>query len=448
MCCSYGPGLWRLWASVRVWVGVMDKGYADPGSIPGAGEVYVIFGRVSYTKTLELSDLDGTNGFTINGAALSDYVGMSVSSAGDINGDGNPDVIIGAEHADPRGRNSAGKVYIIFGNSTYPKTIKLNLLDGVNGLTINGLDYSNYHTGCSVSSAGDINGDGRSDVIIGAWGANPGGRIDAGQVYVIYSSALFPETTTTSTSSISTSRSSTISSSTSSLTAVSSTVTTVSSLTSSTSVSTVTKSSVSSYDTSSSTISSSISTVTESSTSTSTISSASSVISSVDTTQEKPDTTELVVDPDPESSSSSAGVIWGVVAAVAALGVIGFLVWRYKYKGESYKGDEEQSAVYSNPAFEGAKIVVVGDFENPLEKDTKQAEESNPEDHYESYLAEELEAVESNLKSYTNYEIPVRKEKTEPGSKEPALDTELYVLEDQEYYTDLTGNARHYDADA
>ena len=56
--------------------------------------------------SLNLSDLDGANGFVINGIDAYDYSGYSVSSAGDINNDGYDDIIIGAPEADPIGKVS------------------------------------------------------------------------------------------------------------------------------------------------------------------------------------------------------------------------------------------------------------------------------------------------------------------------------------------------------
>ena len=62
-----------------------------------AGESYVVFGSEhSLRAELDLSDLNGTNGFTINGIDAGDHSGRSVSSAGDVNGDGIDDIIIGA----------------------------------------------------------------------------------------------------------------------------------------------------------------------------------------------------------------------------------------------------------------------------------------------------------------------------------------------------------------
>ena len=66
---------------------------------------------VPFAPVFELSSLDGTNGFVINGVDQSDHSGISVSGAGDVNGDGIDDVIVGAYGAD--------ETYIIFGRDTF-----------------------------------------------------------------------------------------------------------------------------------------------------------------------------------------------------------------------------------------------------------------------------------------------------------------------------------------
>jgi hypothetical protein len=67
----------------------------------------------TFGSTIELSSLDGTDGFKINGEAAGDRLGQSVASAGDINGDGFEDLIIGAIGADPNGSGS-GATYVVF----------------------------------------------------------------------------------------------------------------------------------------------------------------------------------------------------------------------------------------------------------------------------------------------------------------------------------------------
>jgi hypothetical protein len=162
---------------------------ADPNGISYAGQSYVVFGSKSgFGVGLNLSTLNGSNGFAINGIAERDLSGRSVSSAGDINGDGFDDLIIGANGADPNGIRSAGQSYVVFGsNSGFGASFNLSTLNGSNGFAINGIAaYDN--SGWSVSSAGDINGDGFDDLIIGATSANPNGIRDAGQSYVVFGS--------------------------------------------------------------------------------------------------------------------------------------------------------------------------------------------------------------------------------------------------------------------
>jgi len=67
--------------------------------------------QAQFPNPIQLSDLNGNNGFVIQGANAGDQSGESVSAAGDINGDGIDDVIIGAD-----GANSfAGSSYVVFG---------------------------------------------------------------------------------------------------------------------------------------------------------------------------------------------------------------------------------------------------------------------------------------------------------------------------------------------
>ncbi|MCF2146774.1 Ig-like domain-containing protein [Desmonostoc muscorum LEGE 12446] len=160
---------------------------ASPNGLLTAGSSYVVFGSNSgFDAQLNLSDLNGSNGFVINGIDADDRLGVSVSSAGDINGDGFDDLIIGAESADPNGENYAGSSYVVFGsNSGFDAQLNLSDLNGSNGFVINGINAGD-RLGRSVSSAGDINGDGFDDLIIGAESADPNGQLAAGSSYVVF----------------------------------------------------------------------------------------------------------------------------------------------------------------------------------------------------------------------------------------------------------------------
>jgi inosine/xanthosine triphosphate pyrophosphatase family protein len=152
------------------------------GTESGAG--YVVFGKAAGFVTLDLASLDGTNGFRITGVAAGDWAGWSVSSAGDVNGDGYDDLLIGAPYADADG-NESGASYVVFGKAGgFTANLNLASLDGSNGFRITGAAAGDY-AGWSVSSAGDVNGDGYDDLLVGAYYADISAP-DAGAVYVLY----------------------------------------------------------------------------------------------------------------------------------------------------------------------------------------------------------------------------------------------------------------------
>jgi hypothetical protein len=154
---------------------------ADPGDDSYAGESYVVFGKVD-GMAIDLAAL-GAGGFRIDGIDVGDYSGNSVSGAGDVNGDGLADLIIGARSADPGGELDAGESYVVFGKAD-GTAIDLSIL-GASGFRIDGIDAEDS-LGASVSGAGDVNGDGLADLIVGARGADPGGDFAAGESYVIF----------------------------------------------------------------------------------------------------------------------------------------------------------------------------------------------------------------------------------------------------------------------
>jgi hypothetical protein len=125
----------------------------------------VVFGKADGTA-VSLSDVaNGIGGFVLNGEAADDEAGISVSSAGDVNGDGLADLIVGAQGADPNG-NSSGKSYVVFGKTDGSIVNLSDVAAGNGGFVINGEGQSSI-SGGSVSSAGDVNGDGLDDLIVG-----------------------------------------------------------------------------------------------------------------------------------------------------------------------------------------------------------------------------------------------------------------------------------------
>ncbi|MFN6483413.1 MULTISPECIES: hypothetical protein [unclassified Nostoc] len=165
---------------------IIGAPFADPNGI-ASGQSYVVFGsKKGFAASFDLSTLNGINGFAINGINSLDASGWSVSSAGDINGDGIDDLIIAARRADPNGTDS-GQSYVVFGSKKgFAAQLNLSTLNGTNGFAINGINADD-ESGWSVSSAGDINGDGIDDLIIGARSADPNGT-DSGQSYVVFGS--------------------------------------------------------------------------------------------------------------------------------------------------------------------------------------------------------------------------------------------------------------------
>ena len=151
------------------------------------GKAYVVFGKADgFTANFDLAGLDGSNGFRLVGIGDFDQAGRTVSSAGDVNGDGFADLIVGASGANLNGDRDVGESYVVFGKAGgFAASIDLGELDGSNGFRVQGIDRRDY-AGRSVASAGDVNGDGFDDLIIGADGGDPGGADRAGESYVVF----------------------------------------------------------------------------------------------------------------------------------------------------------------------------------------------------------------------------------------------------------------------
>lgn len=104
--------------------------------------------------------------------------GGSVATAGDVNGDGYDDVIVGANGLS-NGKNGEGAAFVYHGSPTGLDTTAAWSAEG---------NQAGAAFGLQVASAGDVNGDGYDDVIVGAW-HHDGGQNDEGRAYVYLGSA-------------------------------------------------------------------------------------------------------------------------------------------------------------------------------------------------------------------------------------------------------------------
>lgn len=167
-------------------VGAQDSSFRDA---VGPGRAYVIFGGAGTfgapdgngRDVLSTSTFSAANGFVINGIALEDFAGSFVAGAGDINGDGFADVMVGAVLAN----GGVGEAYVVFGKAGGFSNVDAATMLAGTGCTIVADQNSDGQLGI-VSLIGDINGDGFADIGVGA-PDNDGG--DGGIAYILFGGA-------------------------------------------------------------------------------------------------------------------------------------------------------------------------------------------------------------------------------------------------------------------
>ncbi|CAB3778414.1 hypothetical protein LMG27177_00599 [Paraburkholderia fynbosensis] len=197
---------------------IVNQPLADPATGgTNSGQVWLIFGSANGLGTaFDLKNLTPSQGIQLTGTQVGEWLGGStrsgssagwygdaaygqsqtMSSVGDINGDGIEDFAIGSPgwNGAGAGYNAPGRVYVIYGKADGDtwSNVDLSKLDGSNGFILyssSNTTTTNNQMGFSIASAGDVNGDGIDDFLIGAPGADSPGATNSGAVYLVYGEA-------------------------------------------------------------------------------------------------------------------------------------------------------------------------------------------------------------------------------------------------------------------
>ena len=159
----------------------------ENGTLTDAGMGFVVWGRAA-ADGIDLGDLvseDG-KGYAIKGEAAGDRAGQSMASIADLNGDGKAEILIGAAGNDANGAD-AGAAYVVWGKDTDSSVQLANVATGTGGFRIVG-QAAGDGAGQALASVGDMNGDGKAEILICAAGNDAGGA-DAGAAYVVFGKA-------------------------------------------------------------------------------------------------------------------------------------------------------------------------------------------------------------------------------------------------------------------
>ena len=156
-------------------------------SYPLIGGASLVTAIRTSSSVVDLNTEGTTAGLGVMGGIVEDYVGLAVSIVSDINGDGLDDMVLGSAYSSAANGTLSGRVYVIYGSSQIPSNSAafFGYLDTTispsDGFMIIG-PAASANAGRSVSSAGDFNGDGINDLLIGADGYNS----NTGAAYVIF----------------------------------------------------------------------------------------------------------------------------------------------------------------------------------------------------------------------------------------------------------------------
>ncbi len=146
--------------------------YSQDGSVPDQGAAFVYHGGVSGLSATPITVL-------ANPADQPGAFGIAVAGAGDVNADGYADVIVGASAQDGASTDE-GAAFVYYGGPTGLAVAPAISLE-------NPTHQPDAYFGVSVSTAGDVNGDGYSDVVVGAY-SQSSGALQEGNAFVYYGS--------------------------------------------------------------------------------------------------------------------------------------------------------------------------------------------------------------------------------------------------------------------
>lgn len=151
----------------------------DGGYWHGAVWILSINTDGTVASYIKISDTQG--GFT-GVLGDEDVFGSDIESIGDLNGDGNPDIVVGARR-DPDGGSDRGALWILFLNSDFTVSSyqKISATEG----NFNGVLNAGDYFGGAVANIGDLNGDGVIDLAVGAY-RDDGGGLNHGAIYILF----------------------------------------------------------------------------------------------------------------------------------------------------------------------------------------------------------------------------------------------------------------------
>jgi hypothetical protein len=151
----------------------MIGAWKNGGNGTESGKAYVVLGSAlpgdGATSQIELGDAS----YSFVGASAEDYAGTSAALSGDVDGDGLSDVLVGAYGTE----EGAGSLYLLLGAN-----LSASMDSSFSDYAFHGENSSDF-AGNSISYAGDVDGNGRDDILVGAWAHN-GNR---GKTYLVLS---------------------------------------------------------------------------------------------------------------------------------------------------------------------------------------------------------------------------------------------------------------------